>query len=91
MSETPTPYRAQSKKDLLLEKKRAIEQELRALAMKETTARRKAETRGKIILGGLVLSDAALVAKLATQASDRDREHLTALGWLPTTSTTQTL
>ncbi len=51
--------------------------------MKETHAKRKAETKGKIILGGLVLANRRdLIAELASKATPRDVEHLKALGLL---------
>lgn len=83
MSEEQTANRAQSKKDLLLEKKRAIERELRALAVKETTARRKAETKAKIILGALVLAHRReIITDLLSKAEPRDVERIKALGIL---------
>lgn len=84
MSEQPTTKATSEKltrKDALLAKKRAIENELKQMANRENIARRKAETKGKIILGGLILAHRRdLIADLITKADPRDKEHLKALG-----------
>ena len=81
MSEQTTNTEKTTRKDALLAKKRAIEQELRQLANRENLARRKAETRAKIIIGGLVLAHRRdLIGDLITKADLRDKEHLKELG-----------
>lgn len=83
MSEEQAPNRPLTKKNALLEKKRAIEAQLRELAVKESTTRRKAETKAKIIIGGLVLANRRdLITELANKASPRDLEHLKEVGLL---------
>lgn len=81
MSDKPTSTEKPNRKDALLAKKRAIELELKLMANRENLARRKAETKGKIILGGLILAHRRdLIADLITKADPRDREHLKELG-----------
>ncbi len=62
--------------------KAAARKTLAALDTRAAAATRKAETKGKIILGALVAADPVLRAQLATKASERDREHLRSVGWL---------
>lgn len=81
MSEQTTNTEKTTRKDALLAKKRAIEQELKRLANRENLARRKAETRAKIIVGGLVLAHRRdLIADLISKADPRDKEYLKELG-----------
>jgi hypothetical protein len=83
MTEQTTPQAQPTRKDALLAKKRAIETELRALAARESSAKRKAETKAKIIIGGLVLTNRReIIKELATKAAPRDVEHLKGLGLL---------
>lgn len=81
MSEQPTSTEKPNRKDALLAKKRAIELELKQMANRENLAQRKAETRAKIIIGGLLLTHRRdLIADLIAKADPRDLEHLKKLG-----------
>jgi hypothetical protein len=82
MENAPTPTPIPSRKDQLIAKKRAIEMELRALAQRETSQHRKAETKGKIIIGAAVLKAKALTPEILAALAEKDRAHLKTLGWL---------
>lgn len=82
------PMAPRSSRDALLEKRRQIEAQLKALDAREREQRRKDETRRKIILGGLVMAEMetdpalhATIRKLIEEkAAERDRTILT--DWL---------
>lgn len=81
-------------RDALLEKRRKIEAQLKALDARDREQRRKDDTRRKIIIGGLVMaeieSDASLrdvVRRLIEEkAGDKDRDFLDA--WLGSVAAT---
>lgn len=79
----PTPAPAKLTETERLRQQRAkIDARLAEIGRREAAAKRRDETKGKIILGALA-QQAGLAADLAAKASERDREHLRALGWLP--------
>lgn len=96
MNDTNTTKAPQSREDALRARRTAAEarhaaakavalqaaNRLRKLQAQEAAERRKAETKGKIILGGLVLADKELVYRLASKASERDLAYLVELGWV---------
>ena len=77
-----------SSRDALLEKRRQIEAQIKALDARDREQRRKDETRRKIILGGLVMAEMdtdpalhATIRKLIEEkAAEKDRTILT--DWL---------
>ena len=80
---TPTPpTNPLSARERLKQARAKIDQRLRQIDARDSAAKRKAETHGKVILGALALGSPALVVQLAAKASERDRAHLAALGWL---------
>lgn len=78
----PPPAKPLSEIERLRQQRAKIDARLRMIASAENAAKRKAETHGKVILGALALGSPALVVQLAAKASERDRAHLSALGWL---------
>jgi len=77
----PTPAPKLTETERLRQQRAKIDARLAELSRRESTRRRRDETKGKIILGALAHA-AGLAADLASKASERDREHLRALGWL---------
>ena len=71
-----------TRREALLARKRAIDTELRALEVAERTRRRRAETRGKIILGSALLQHAECIPSVVATLAARDLEFLRELGWL---------
>lgn len=78
---TPSPAPKLTEAERLRQQRAKIDARLAELSRRESTRRRRDETKAKIIVGALA-REAGLVADLATKASERDREHLRALGWL---------
>jgi hypothetical protein len=78
----PPPTNPLSARERLKQARAKIDQRLRQIDARDSAAKRKAETHGKVILGALALGSPALVVQLAAKASERDRAHLAALGWL---------
>lgn len=87
MADTPTPQSPKrstteaERFERLKQQRAKIDQQLHAIAGKMAADKRRAETKSKIIVGSLA-KEAGLVADLAAKASERDREHLRATGWI---------
>lgn len=74
---TPSDTPRSSRLDSLLAKRALIERQLKAMASRETAARRKTEQRAKFILGQAVLSqaanDPALLDRLCANLSPKEQ------------------